>query len=36
LNASKAFKEIGFKAKTPLEEGLRKIIEWYENLLNKA
>jgi len=29
LDTSKAEKEFGFKAKTPLEEGLRKTIEWY-------
>ena len=29
LDTSKAEKEFGFKAKTSLEEGLRKTIEWY-------
>jgi len=29
LDTQKAFKEFGFKAKTPFEEGLRKTIEWY-------
>jgi GDP-L-fucose synthase len=31
LDTSKAEKEFGFKAKTPLEEGLRKTIEWYQH-----
>jgi len=30
LDASRAEKEFGFKAKTPFEEGLRKTIEWYK------
>ncbi len=29
LDTSKAFKEFGFKAKTSLEEGLKKTIDWY-------
>ncbi len=29
LDVSRAEKEFGFKAKTPLEEGLKKTIEWY-------
>jgi GDP-L-fucose synthase len=29
LNTSRAEKEFGFKAKTNLEEGLKKTIEWY-------
>ena len=29
LDTSKAEKEFGFKAKTPLEEGLRNTIDWY-------
>lgn len=29
LDTTKAFKEFGFKAKTPFEEGLKKTIEWY-------
>jgi len=30
LDTSKAEKEFGFKAKTPLEEGLQRTIEWYK------
>lgn len=30
LDTSKVEKEFGFKAKTPLEEGLKKTIDWYE------
>lgn len=30
LDISRAEQKLGFKAKTPLEEGLRKTIEWYE------
>ena len=33
LDTTKAKKEFGFKAKTPLEEGLRKTIEWYRKKL---
>ncbi len=29
VNTKKAFREFGFKAETPFEEGLRKTIEWY-------
>ncbi|MFC1920740.1 GDP-L-fucose synthase family protein [Chloroflexota bacterium] len=29
LDTSRAFQEFGFKAKTSLEEGLKKTIEWY-------
>ena len=29
LDTSRAFQEFGFKAKTRLEDGLRKTIEWY-------
>jgi len=29
LDTSKAEKEFGFRAKTSLEEGLKKTIEWY-------
>lgn len=33
LDTSRAEKEFGFKAKTSLEDGLKKTIEWYiENL----
>jgi len=31
VDTTKAEKEFGFKAKTSLEEGLRKTIEWYKN-----
>lgn len=31
LDVSSARREFGFTAKTPLEEGLRKTIEWYRN-----
>jgi len=31
LDTSKAEKELGFKAKTGFEEGLKKTIEWYRN-----
>ena len=30
LDVSKAKRELGFEAKTPLEEGLKKTIEWYK------
>jgi GDP-L-fucose synthase len=30
LDVSRAWNAIGFRAKTPLEEGLKKTIEWYE------
>jgi len=29
LDVSKAYKEFGFKAKTPFDKGLKKTIEWY-------
>jgi len=29
LDTSKAYKEFGFKAKTPFEEGLKNTIQWY-------
>ncbi len=29
----KVYKKFGFKAKTSFEEGLRKTIEWYEEIL---
>jgi GDP-L-fucose synthase len=29
LHTTRAFEEFGFKARTPLEEGLRKTINWY-------
>jgi GDP-L-fucose synthase len=30
LDTSRAFQEFGFKAKTSLEEGLKKTIDWYQ------
>lgn len=30
LDVSRAFERFGFKAQTPLEEGLRRTVEWYE------
>ena len=30
LDVSRAYKEFGFRAHTPLEEGLKRAIEWYE------
>ena len=30
LDTSRAEREFGFKARTPLEEGLRRTIEWYQ------
>jgi GDP-L-fucose synthase len=33
LDPSKAKKILGFKAKTPIEEGLKKTIEWYRSTL---
>ena len=35
LDTSKAERKFGFKAKTPLEKGLRKTIQWYQNLYQK-
>ena len=32
LDTSRAREEFGFVARTPFEEGLRKTIEWYENV----
>jgi GDP-L-fucose synthase len=31
LDVSRAFNAIGFRARTALEDGLRKTVEWYEN-----
>lgn len=31
LDVRRAYKEFGFKAKIPLEKGLKNTIEWYEN-----
>jgi len=36
VDSTKAFKEFGFRAKTFLEDGLRKTIEWYEKTQNKG
>ncbi len=36
LDTRKAKKEFGFEAKTSLEDGLRKTIEWYEKSVYKA
>ncbi len=33
INPSKAKEILGFESKTPIEEGLRKTIEWYRNTL---
>ena len=33
LDTTRADREFGFKAKTPLREGLRRTIRWYENVL---
>lgn len=30
ISTAKAFEKIGFKAKIPFEEGLRRTVEWYE------
>ncbi|PIQ85255.1 MAG: GDP-fucose synthetase [Candidatus Omnitrophica bacterium CG11_big_fil_rev_8_21_14_0_20_45_26] len=35
LDVSRARKEFGFMAHMPLEEGLKKTIEWYESLRDK-
>ncbi|MBA7627324.1 GDP-L-fucose synthase [subsurface metagenome] len=35
LDIAKAEKEFGFRAKTSLEEGLKKTIEWYRQVKNK-
>jgi len=34
LDALKAEKELGFKAKTDFKEGLKNTIEWYRNAFN--
>ena len=34
LDISRAEKEFGFRAKTTLEEGMQKVIEWYKNSLS--
>jgi GDP-L-fucose synthase len=35
LETRKAKEEFGFEAKTPLEEGLKKTIKWYENTIGQ-
>jgi GDP-L-fucose synthase len=36
LDVSRAFNALGFRARTPLEDGLRKTVEWYEHWLAEA
>ena len=36
LDVSRALEKFGFQARTPLEEGLRKTLEWYENQVQTA
>lgn len=36
ISAVKAERELGWKATTSLDEGMRKTIEWYKNALNVA
>jgi GDP-L-fucose synthase len=36
LDTKKAKEEFGFEAQTPLEEGLKKTIEWYEDSLTQT
>ena len=36
LDTSKAQKEFGFKAKTKLEDGLKKTIEWYKKYIENS
>jgi GDP-L-fucose synthase len=31
LDTSKALRELGWKARTPFEDGLRETVEWFEN-----
>jgi len=33
LDTAKAYKEFGFKGKTKFEEGLRRTIQWYREML---
>jgi GDP-L-fucose synthase len=33
LDVSRAFEKFGFQAQVPLEEGLRRTVEWYETIL---
>lgn len=34
LDVTRAFEKFGFRAQTPLEEGLRRTIDWYEAKIN--
>jgi GDP-L-fucose synthase len=34
LDVTRAFEKFGFRAQTPLEEGLRRTIDWYESQVN--
>jgi GDP-L-fucose synthase len=34
LDVTRAFEKFGFRAQTPLEEGLRRTIDWYESQIN--
>jgi len=36
LDVGRAFNAIGFRARTPLEEGVRKTVEWYENWIMES
>src|SRR5580704_2730666 len=36
LDTSRALEEFGWRAKTPLQDGLRKTIAWYEEVSSKA
>ena len=36
LDTSKAQREFGFRAKTPFEEGLRRTIDWYRQLVARS
>jgi GDP-L-fucose synthase len=36
LDTSRAFEKFGFRARVPLEDGLRKTIEWYETQLSNV
>jgi len=33
LDTTRAFEEFGFRARTPLEEGLKRTIDWYANAI---
>jgi GDP-L-fucose synthase len=36
LDTTRAFAEFGFRARTSLEEGLRRTIDWYENAIRSS